>query len=232
MADEGVERIEEMCEKNIGKHRLRPTIDGDGDTKHHRRNGVQFELLAEHSPQQKRPVCSKLILQPAHCLSGLALVGTELRVRKISIDRLPPTGSLEPGLRGLPVPVGRPVQLASLEHPADRIIGPHQCLDPWSSSTHAGCLAGALGVSLLERPRSAVVFRLSCWFRRARGYSSQNSFRPGAASRLMTRRLGTTALSESDVDILSSSNLRVGRYQAVTHLALMDESTRRRKRAP
>jgi hypothetical protein len=165
MADEGVERIEEMCEKNVGKHRLRPTIDGDGDTQHHRRNGVQFELLAEHSPQQKPPVCSKLILQPAHCLSGLALVGTQLRARKISIDRLPPTGSLEPGLRGLPVPVGRPVQLASLEHPADRIIGPHQCLNPWSSSTHAGCLAGALGVSLLERPRSAVVFRLSGWFR-------------------------------------------------------------------
>jgi hypothetical protein len=72
MADEGVERIEEMCEKNIGKHRLRPTIDGDGNTQHHRRNGVQFELLAEHSPQQKRPVFSKLILQPAHYLSGLA----------------------------------------------------------------------------------------------------------------------------------------------------------------
>ena len=53
-----------------------------------------------------------------------------------------------------------------------------------------------------------------------------------AISRLMTRRLGTAALPEPDVDILASSNLRIGRYQAVTHLALVDEPTRRRKRAP
>jgi hypothetical protein len=45
-ASEGVERIEEICEKNNSKNRSRPTIDGDGNTQHQRRNGVQFELLA------------------------------------------------------------------------------------------------------------------------------------------------------------------------------------------
>jgi hypothetical protein len=44
---------------------------------------------------------------------------------KVGIDQLPHTGSLEPGLGGLPVPVGLAAQLAPLEHPADRIIGLH-----------------------------------------------------------------------------------------------------------
>jgi hypothetical protein len=48
----------------------------------------------------------------------------------------------------------------------------------------------------------------------------------------MISRRRTAAFPESDVDIFASSNLRVGRYQAVTHLALVDEPSRRRKRFP
>ena len=48
----------------------------------------------------------------------------------------------------------------------------------------------------------------------------------------MTRRLGASAFPGPDVDILASSNLRIGRYQAVTNLALVDEPKRRHKRAP
>src|SRR6516162_924921 len=75
ISGESVERIEEICEKGLGKNRSRTRIDGDGNAQHQRRNRIKFELLAQHSPQQKRPVFAEVVLQFAHCLSGLALVG-------------------------------------------------------------------------------------------------------------------------------------------------------------
>ena len=46
MAGKSVERIQEICEKDLGKDRSCPRIEGDGNAQHQRRNGVQFELLA------------------------------------------------------------------------------------------------------------------------------------------------------------------------------------------
>jgi hypothetical protein len=46
MAGESVERIEEICEKDLGKNRSRRRIGGDGNAQHQRRNRIKFELLA------------------------------------------------------------------------------------------------------------------------------------------------------------------------------------------
>ena len=46
MAGESVERIQEICEKDLGKNRSRPRIGGDCNAQHQRCNRIKFELLA------------------------------------------------------------------------------------------------------------------------------------------------------------------------------------------